>query len=218
MTDAIRTLLEQMGLGPVVIALIVVALFVVGSIYTTNLGGVKDRLEQVLRRPAPPGQARPLLTQTVEIVTTPSTFNNGEQMQVDHVVLLIRNEGSEIAEQHHPQLIVEREGKVILDTRSKPTASRKYGSVPPNGNVGFDMLQLLAHELSGELQGYGMEYALLDREFKVTTFSTYSAPDCIRKFDTPTFTFFFQWSQPSDFSDEIKARWYNASATRPSQA
>lgn len=116
---------------------------------------------------------------------------------MDHVVLTIENVGTETAENHAPQIWIEFGDDVIFDNRKRLSNAQSLGSIPPTSNVGFEMIDLLStgsQFMENALKLYGVEAALIDKEFVVYTISNYTAPDGIRKFTSPIFTLRFVWT------------------------
>src|SRR3712207_861252 len=80
---------------------------------------------------------------------------------------------------HIPSLVITEDGDTLLDTRPALVASGTREVIQPGQTYGYGMLDKLNQPISrkkDEITLLGLELALLDRNFKLTAYSTYKKP------------------------------------------
>lgn len=158
---------------------------------------------------------RPLLMYAVDTWNHEGRFNT-VALRFTHVLLVIENRGNLTAENHLPYVLVEDENGVVFDNSDKLSKAGIVGEIPPGDHVGFNMYKLLQNppsKLSVEIDLYGF-YAVINREFKVKAYSTYSGPNGKGQYDTANFEFRFRWFQKEDKWGPVLAHIDTATYTR----
>jgi len=122
------------------------------------------------------------------------------------VLLIIDNKGELIAENHVPSLLIEAGKETVFDNRNILTEEGVVGEIIPGCSVTFSLYELLQHPIS-KLCNYvklvGFRVAI-NRNFKVTAYSTYTAPGGTHKYDTATYEFKFRWFHEQDEVGPVK--------------
>lgn len=153
--DAIRALLEKLGLHPLVVLIVLLILMLIGVIFSQNVGGVKTWFYRLTKTPDPPDTHRPLLKMKVETVPIWITFKGDlHPTNIVELVFSIENIGNDVAVNHPPYMKIEDQDEQILHNTSNyiknPSISDK---LLPASNVGWGMFRTLAKYSSDVIQG-----------------------------------------------------------------